>query len=171
MSDKSREFQAEVDHVFATAIKSAKGGDDNWNALLSKYSIMPLSSQEKEALLNSEMKIAGGAFPIEVRRVLQVVLHKHMGMADHDESLAISISKYSMHMDAEVMKYYTRIKPFGGMSDIFKNAKTTTKNYSEGIGEAKKSVIRCKNCGAPRLEIHQKDECLFCGSELFETPN
>jgi len=171
MSNPSREFQTEVDHVFSTAVKSAKGGDDNWNTLLAKYSIMPLTKEEKEALLNSEMKIAGGAFPIEVRRVLLAILQKHTGIANTDAELATALSKYSLHMDAEVMKYYTRIKPFGGMNDIFKNAKNTTKNYSEGIGEAKKSAIRCKNCGAPRLEIHQDNECLFCGSELFETQN
>ncbi len=171
MSEISREFQTEVDHVFSVAIKSAKGGDENWNNLLSKYSIMPLTDKEKEALLNSEMKIAGGAFPIEVRRVLHAILQKHIGLASQNETLLSFLQAYSVNMDKEVMKYYTRIKPFGGMSDIFKNAKTTTKNYSEGIGEAKKSAIRCKNCGAPRLEIHQDDECLFCGSELFETKN
>jgi rRNA maturation endonuclease Nob1 len=57
------------------------------------------------------------------------------------------------------------------MGDIFKNAKTSTKNYSEGIGEARKSAIRCKNCGAPRLQEMQYDDCLFCGSELFEPNN
>lgn len=130
---------------------------------------MPLTQQQKEALLNSEMKIAGGAFPIEVRWVLQAIVLKHTALADAFPDVKNLLLQYNM--DGEVMKYYTRIKPFGGMSDIFKNAKTTTKNYSEGIGEAKKSAIRCKNCGAPRLEIHQDDECLFCGGNLFESNN
>jgi len=169
MSNAPKDFQAEVDHAFATAFKSAKGGDEKWNALLATYMIMPLGNNEKEALLNSPMKIAGGAFPIELRRVLQAIVLKHAAVASQNEALHTLILSYNL--DAEVMKYYTRIKPFGGMSDIFKNAKTTTKNYSEGIGEAKKSAIRCKNCGAPRLDIHQDDECLFCGSDLFEPNN
>src|SRR5687768_16791906 len=167
MSDPIKKFQTEVDLAFSAAIKSAKGGDSTWNSLLSSYQIMPLTAQQKEALLNSEMKIAGGAFPIEVRWVLQAILMKHAAMADANPDVKNLLLQYNM--DGEVMKYYTRIKPFGGMKDIFKNAKSTTKNYSEGIGGAKKSVIRCKNCGAPRLETMQYDDCLFCGSDLFET--
>jgi hypothetical protein len=169
MGDPIKNFQSEVDKVFSTAIKSAKGGDENWNSVLSSYSIMPLSQKQKEALLNSEMKIAGGAFPIEVRWVLQAIVMKHANIVGINDDLKNLLLSYNM--DGEVMKYYTRIKPFGGMSDIFKNAKTTTKNYSEGIGEAKKSAIRCKNCGAPRLDVHQDDECLFCGGNLFENNN
>lgn len=167
MSDFMKKFQTEVDLVFSAAIKSAKGGDEKWNSLLTSYSIMPLTQQQKEALLNSEMKIAGGAFPIEVRWVLQAIVMKYAALAEGNPDVKDLLLRYNM--DGEVMKYYTRIKPFGGMSDIFKNAKSTTKNYSEGIGGARKSVIRCKNCGAPRLEIMQYDDCLFCGSELFET--
>ena len=169
MSDPVKNFQAEVDQVFSAAIKSAKGGDENWNALLRSYSIMPLTDQQKEALLKSEMKIAGGAFPIEVRWVLQAIVMKHVSLAEQNADVQNLLLGYNM--DAEVMKYYTRIKPFNGMADIFKNAKTTTKNYSEGIGEARKSAIRCKNCGAPRLEEMKYDNCMFCGSELFENNN
>jgi hypothetical protein len=171
MSDPVKNFQAEVDQVFAAAIKSAKGGDATWNSLLTSYSIMPLTDQQKEALLKSEMKIAGGAFPIEVRWVLQAIVMKHASFAANAENKNVQNLLLSYNMDAEVMKYYTRIKPFNGMADIFKNAKTTTKNYSEGIGEARKSAIRCKNCGAPRLEEMQYDNCMFCGSELFENNN
>ncbi len=169
MSDPIKKFQAEVDHAFATAFKSAKGGDETWNALLASYSIMPLNANQKEALLNSSMKIAGGAFPIELRWVLHAILIKHTTYPDINPDVKNFLLLYNM--DGEVMKYYTRIKPFGGMGDIFKNAKTSTKNYSEGIGEARKSAIRCKNCGAPRLQEMQYDDCLFCGSELFEPNN
>ncbi len=169
MSEPIKKFQAEVDQAFATAIKSAKGGDPTWNALLATYSIMPLTDQQKEALLNSDMKIAGGAFPIELRWVLQAIVTKHASLASDNQDVQNILFGYNL--DAEVMKYYGRIKPFGGMSDIFKNAKLTTKNYSEGIGGARKSAIRCKNCGAPRLEEMQYDKCMFCGSELFENNN
>lgn len=169
MGEPVKDFQAEVDKAFATAFKSAKGGDDTWNALLATYSIMPLTENQKEALLNSSMKIAGGAFPIELRKVLHAIVRKHAALTIQLPMMVEMLRNYNL--DAEVMKYYTRIKPFGGMGDIFKNAKTTTKNYSEGIGGAKKSAIRCKNCGAPRLEEMQYDDCLFCGSELFEPNN
>ena len=35
--------------------------------------------------------------------------------------------------------------------------------------EGRKTLLKCKNCGAPRLEEMQYDNCLFCGSKLFET--
>ena len=145
MSDPIKNFQSEVDQIFSAAIKSAKGGDEKWNSLLASYSIKPLTAEQKEALLKSEMKIAGGAFPIEVRWALQAILMKHAALAEANPDVKNLLLQYNM--DGEVMKYYTRIKPFGGMSDIFKNAKSTTKNYSEGIGAAKKTLIRCKNCG------------------------
>src|SRR5687767_5079565 len=120
MGNPIKDFQAEVDKVFSAAIKSAKGGDENWNSLLKSYGIMPLTQQQKEALLNSQMKIAGGAFPIEVRWVLQSIVMKHANIVSENDDLKNLLLSYNM--DAEVMKYYTRIKPFGGMSDIFKNA-------------------------------------------------
>src|SRR5687768_17817372 len=119
MSDPIKQFQTEVDLAFSAAIKSAKGGDEKWNSLLSSYSIMPLTPQQKEALLNSEMKIAGGAFPIELRWVLQAIVTKHANLAADNQDVQKLFFGYNM--DAEVMKYYGRIKPFGGMPDIFKN--------------------------------------------------
>lgn len=166
MNNPIKKFQTEVDQLFSAAIKSSKGGDENWNSFLRSYSIKPLSDSQKEALFNSEMKIAGGAFPIEVRWGLEAILLKHVEMYPENNEVRNLLLLYNI--DEEILKYYGRIKPFGGMSDIFKNAKSTTKNYSTGIGGAKKSVIRCKNCGAPRLEVIQYDDCLFCGSKLFE---
>jgi hypothetical protein len=169
MGEPVKDFQTEVDAAFSTAFKSTKGGDETWNALMATYLIKPLSDGEKEALLNSSMKINAGAFPIELRRVLQAIVRKHASLTVQLPIMQDLLRNYNL--DAEVIRYYNRIKPFSGMSDIFKNAKSTTKNYSEGIGAAKKSAIRCKNCGAPRLEEMQYDECMFCGSELFEPNN
>jgi len=167
MSNPLQEIQAEISQAVDSAFKSAKGGDEKWNSVLENYSVKPLTENQKEALLNSSMKISTGAFPIELRWVILSILHKHAGASANSVEVMNFINSYGI--DAEVMKYYNKIKPFGGLGDIFKNAKTSTKNYSEGIGEAKKSAIRCKNCGAPRLDTMQYDECMFCGSELFET--
>jgi hypothetical protein len=157
-------FNAEIEKAFQTAWHSEKGGDDNWTGFLNSYSVNPLSSEEKEYLLNSEMKIAKGAFPIELRRVYEKIIEKYS--VSQDEQLRNAIGNFDM--DSRVKEYYQKIKPFTGLGDIFKNASTGTAKYSEGLQKAKQLTIKCKNCGAPRLEEMQYDNCLFCGSKLFE---
>ena len=107
-----------------------------------------------------------GAFPIELRWALEAIIQKHRNLAADNQPLLDLVNGFSV--EAELMRYQNKIKPFGGFNNIFKNAVSSTKNYSEGIGEARKTAHRCKSCGAPRLEEMQYDSCLFCGSELFE---
>lgn len=166
MSEAVKDIESEVTNAHDAAFKSAKGGDEKWNQVLESYSIKPLSDKEKEFLLNSDMKIATGAFPIELRRVLQAIHRKHSVLSMQSQTIQDFLRNFNI--DAEIMRYHQKIKPFGGMSDIFKNAKTTSTKYSKGIQGAKTSTHSCKNCGAPRLEEMQYEECLFCGSELFE---
>lgn len=150
-------FNEEVEKAFSTAYHSERGGGNDWQALMSEYGVQPLTEQEREALLNSEMKITRGAFPIELRRVYEAVIGKY----PQDQSMGFN-------MDAKVLEYYQKIKPFSGLGDIFQNASTGTAKYSSGLQQAKHKTMTCKNCGAPRLEEMQYDDCLFCGSKLFE---
>jgi len=167
MSDISNitEFNSETEKAFQTAWHSAKGGDDNWNNFLNSYGAVPLTTEEREMLLNSEMKIAKGAFPIELRRVFEKITKKHS--AKNDPQLDGVIANFNI--ESKVKEYYQKIKPFSGMNDIFSNASVTQNKYSEGLKDEKHHTFKCKNCGAPRLEEMQYDNCLFCGSVLFET--
>ena len=163
--NKAAEFNSEIEKAYRTAWQAAKGGDDNWNNLLTSYGAQPLSGEEKGYLLNSSMKIATGAFPLELRRVYERIVDKYKTEPSSPE-LQNALSNFNM--DAKVMEYYQKIKPFSGLGDIFKNAQTGTAKYSEGLQKEKQLTIKCKNCGAPRLEEMQYDSCLFCGSKLFE---
>ena len=156
MSETLKDFNRETDEAFHTAWHAAKGGDAKWYQLMESYGAEPLTDKLKEELLNSEMKIAKGAFPIELRRVYQKLAEKY----PEDSK--------NFDMDAKTLEYYQKIKPFSGIGDIFQNAATGTAKYSQGLQNAKHTTIKCKNCGAPRLEEMQYDNCLFCGSELFE---
>lgn len=160
------DFNSELESTFRTAWHSEKGGDENWNRLMEQYGVTPLSSGEKEMLLNSEMKISRGAFPIELRRVYEKIIDKHRAGASASAKLNNALNSFDM--ESKVLEYYQKIKPFSGMSDIFKNASTGTAKYSTGLQKAKQHTFKCKNCGAPRLEEMQYKNCLFCGSELFE---
>lgn len=168
MSDPVKNFKAETELAFDHAFKSAKGGDEGWNKFLSEYGIQPLTSSYKESLSKMDLPITTGAYPIELKWALLAIIEKHKALATDNQILMDLVTGFNV--DAELIRYQNKIKPFGGFNNIFKNAVSSTKNYSAGIGEAKQSAYRCKSCGAPRLEEMQYDECLFCGSELF-VPN
>lgn len=158
------EFNLEIDTAFRTAWHSEKGGDKNWDELLLSYGLEPLSDQEKQILLNSEMKIVKGAFPIELRRVYEKIIKKYYSSTE--PQIKNSLSNFDM--ESKIKEYYQKIKPFSGMNDIFSNASSSLHKYSQGMQKAKHHTMKCKNCGAPRLEEMQYDNCLFCGSKLFE---
>jgi hypothetical protein len=163
-----QDFKSEVDRVTSSAFLSAKGGDESWNKVMSDYNVIPLTQSEKESLLNSQMKITKGAFPIELRRVMEVVLNKYSAM----NNPALNTLLASFNIESKILEYYQKIKPFAGMGDIFKNASNSSlTKYSQGLQKEKQMTIKCKNCGAPREEEMQYDKCLFCGSKLFETSN
>jgi hypothetical protein len=158
-------FSSEIDLAFRTAWQSDRGGDEKWNSFMSSYGVNPLSPEDKQRLLNSEMKIAKGAFPVELRRVYEKIIEKYRASSPQPDPAVNGFD-----MDSKVLEYYQKIKPFSGLSDIFKNASTGTQKYSSGLRNEKQSTMKCKNCGAPRLEEMQYDNCLFCGSKLFEVP-
>ena len=160
------DFNTEIDQAFQNAWHSEKGGDEKWNNILNTYDVNPLTKEEKDFLLNSEMKITRGAFPIELRRVFEVIIQKNISLASSSQKLTTALNNFNM--EAKVLEYYQKIKPFSGLGDIFKNAATGTQKYSSGLQKEKQKTMTCKNCGAPRLEEMQYDNCLFCGSKLFE---
>lgn len=163
-----QDFKSEIDKVTSSAFLSAKGGDDNWNKVIAEYNVIPLTLSEKESLLNSQMKITKGAFPIELRRVIEIVIAKYAAL--NNALLNSELSKFNI--ESKILEYYQKIKPFAGMGDIFKNASNSSlTKYSQGLQKEKHMTIKCKNCGAPREEEMQYDNCLFCGSKLFETNN
>ncbi|HEY3249970.1 MAG TPA: hypothetical protein VGK25_02520 [Ignavibacteria bacterium] len=166
MEDLVKNFSTELDKAFQSAYHAAKGGDDNWNKVIEQYGAQPLTAETKKILLDSEMKIAKGAYPVELRRVYEKIVEKYSMQAGNDQNLPAAIKSFDM--EGKVLEYYQKIKPFSGLGDIFKNASTGTTKYSQGLQKAKQHTYRCKNCGAPRLEEMQYDDCMFCGSKLFE---
>ncbi len=161
------DFKSEINRAYENAIHSEKGGDANWKTFMQSYGAESLSESELGSLLNSEMKITKGAFPVELRRIYEIIIRKYSAHSDE----GIRNSALNFNTDEEIKKYYQKIKPFSGMGDIFSNASLTADKYSEGLQKSKHHTIKCKNCGAPRLEEMQYDKCLFCGSKLFENAN
>jgi hypothetical protein len=165
MDESLKNFNTEIEKVFQSAFHAAKGGDDNWNKVVETYGAQPLTADVKKMLFDSEMKIVKGAFPIELRRVYEKIIEKYSALAGSDQNLSQSLKSFDM--EGKVLEYYQKIKPFSGLGDIFKNASTGTAKYSQGLKSEKQHTFKCKNCGAPRLEEMQYDNCMFCGSVLF----
>ena len=162
--NSSEGFKSETDQAFQKAWHSEKGGGIEWNDFMQTYEVSPLPDSDKQVLLNSEIKITRGAFPIELRKVYEKIIEKYSGSSDTKVQSELS----AFNIDQKVNEYFQKIKPFSGMSDIFSNASATLNKYSEGMQKAKHHTMRCKNCASPRLEEMQYDSCLFCGSKLFE---
>jgi hypothetical protein len=160
-------FNHETEEAFSAAFRSERGGGEQWNTVLGSYGVEPLSKEKREMLLNSEMKIARGAFPVELRGVYEKIIGKYYAAAAGNQDLLNAINGFNV--EGKVIEYYQKIKPFSGLSDIFKNASTGSAKYSQGLQKEKQLTIKCKSCGAPRLEEMQYDTCMFCGSKLFET--
>jgi hypothetical protein len=114
------DFNSEIDLAFRTAWHSEKGGDESWINFMKEYDISPLSGTDKELLLNSEMKITRGAFPIELRKVYEKIIYKYKANASTSSQLSGILNNFDI--DAKVKEYYQKIKPFSGLWDIFKNA-------------------------------------------------
>jgi hypothetical protein len=148
------EFRNEIESAYNKAISSPKGGSDEWNELVLNYGITPLSPDEKKLLLETGAKINKGAFPIELRRVYEKIKEKY--------------SEHEFDIESEIKNYDKKIKPSAALGSIFKNASDTSKKYSQGLKGEKHHTIKCKCCGASRLEEMQYDVCLYCGSKLFE---
>jgi hypothetical protein len=164
-----KDFNTEIDSAFSAAFLSEKGGGQKWDMVLASYGVEPLSKEKKDMLLNSQMKIARGAFPIELRGVYEKIIGKYTAASGGDQKLLGVLNNFKI--EDKVIEYYQKIKPFGGLNDIFKNATSGSAKYSQGLQKEKQLTIKCKSCGAPRLEEMQYDNCLFCGSKLFETIN
>ncbi len=79
--DQSNEFNSEIDRAFQTAFRSEIGGDGTWKSAMDYYGAKTLTEEEKQMLLGSSMKIARGAFPIELRRVYEKIIAKYQAKA------------------------------------------------------------------------------------------
>ncbi|CAN5613992.1 hypothetical protein BH10BAC5_BH10BAC5_02110 [soil metagenome] len=171
--DATKKFDNEIENAWQKAYHSEKGGGNEWIELEKVYGAISLTEEEKRNLSAGEMKITKGAYPVQLRRVFEKIKEKYSGilsLLSGEEKEKLSFALNSFDSDKKVMEYYSKIKPFSGIGDIFKNSAIGTQKYSTGLKAEKHFTIKCKNCGSPRLEEDNviSDECLFCGSILFE---
>jgi hypothetical protein len=181
-----KDFRSEVENIFAVAKKPPKGGGEEWISLLRDYGVPPLSEANRAEVALQIPTMVAGAYPAEVRMVLDKIVSKCLGILDklnNDSSIKDNFEMNDALYDAnfffshrldisfEMNRYYSMIKAPVSLGNIFANAATSMNAYSYGLKESRTDTIRCKNCGAPRLKENQYDFCMFCGSNLFTKTN
>ena len=178
---KVKEFTSKFHSELESINKCAMSNLTDWHAYLNELIIAQVSNVQREAAKASGLPLPKVAFPSEYRAVLELLktntkpeLHKLQQEVkddfDADDLLDEFVRrKFSSLIDDELGKYLEKSKPSVSVSDIFANASTSMNKYSVQEKDAgdKSYSIKCKTCGAARLEEDQYDSCFYCGSPLF----
>lgn len=173
-------FEEKHKRVTEIALNSPKGGDQNWFNVLEEYDIQPASEQQKNYYYSSGISVEKGALPVELRKVYETVRFetiKEFRDKFRDIELELDADFYwddfndtlKRFIKDDIDSYIGKIKQKVGVSDIFANAFSGMNQFSQGLTESGTATKQCENCGAPRLDTDQYDECYFCGTPLFPT--
>jgi hypothetical protein len=173
-------FEEAHKRVTDAALNSPKGGDANWYQILKEYEIQPVSLDMKNRYYSSGMPVTKGALPTELRKVYETLRFLAIksyrdrigdndleGEADDLWDKFDNRLRYFVKDDTD--SYIGMIKQKVGVSDIFANAFMSMNQFSHGLKESGTKTKMCENCGAPRLDTDQYEECYFCGTPLFAT--
>ena len=173
-------FEENYDRVTETALNCPKGGDQNWFQILNEFNVKPASVVQKNYYYSSGMPVTKGALPIELRKVYEALRFESIKQfRDKFQNIELK-SKAEDYWDDfndrlrdfikdDMDSYIGKVKQKVGVSDIFANAFSGMNQFSQGLTESGTGTKQCDNCGAPRLDTDQYDDCYFCGAPLFPT--
>lgn len=160
----------------------AKSNITDWHAYLKELDIATITIAQREKAKSSGLALPEIAFPAEYRNVLKRLKQDYKQQLkqlqkeveddfDADDLLDEFVRRiYSSLIQDELGRYLNSTKPAVSISDIFANASPSINKYSvkkEDMGD-KSYSIKCKTCGAARLEEDQYDDCFYCGTPLFK---
>jgi len=149
---------------------------------LNRLKINPIGEEERAQAKRKGLDIPAIAFPFEYRAALVVfkkrikeivvVLKHDIEIIDNriaQSELEDFTDKYLKKLiKKELKKYINLSKPKVSVSDIFANASTSINKFAPKEVGDKSYSIKCKTCGAARLEEDQYDDCFYCGTPLFK---
>jgi len=173
-----KQFIEELD-----TIKSLSQADiKSWHNYLNSVLIIPVGEAQRKQAKAKGLNIPKTAFPSEYRAALVLlkkktkaiikVLSSDILAADDviaQDKLEDFINKYLKKMVKKELKHYIDLsKPMVSVSNIFENASKSLNKYAPKEVGDKSYSIKCKTCGAARLEEDQYDECFYCGTPLFK---
>jgi hypothetical protein len=179
----SDNLEQTVSAVFETATASDKGGGPAWDRLLRELGLEPPSAAERAQALATDVPIAKGPVPAEVRRALEKLhaavaaeatrLQRAVDRATDvdttalDEQLDQLAKRLGDFVDTEVKRYIAAIRPAPAAAGIFANALATTPDYAAMRQEEGVETKTCKTCGAARPAGTDLETCDFCGGSFF----
>jgi hypothetical protein len=165
----------QVAEVLAAARACPPGGNFNWDRILESYGATPQSADDRLRTV-AEAKLGAGASPVEVKRVLDVIV----GRAQADlEALAAQTGPQDFRIgglryrlaalsDKEQQEYSTSVAVRASVSSVFANAKASAAlqpwkqvEYKAGFTYA------CVHCGAPQ-QAQLDFKCLYCGQHITD---
>ncbi len=166
-------------HVQLSSLqKKGLHNKDEWQSVLSNYKVTALTALELETIEKSGVPLTKSAYPVEFNRALTSFIQI---AAQETEALLLELKnsesvamlhhfkdELSSIKQVTLLSYIEQAKPKMNVSAIFQNAAPSLNQYSKYATTDKVESIKCKTCGAARLETDQYDVCFYCGTPLFE---
>lgn len=164
-------------------IKSVAQSDiESWKNYLNEVGVTPVGEGIRSQAKDKGLNIPTIAFPSEYRAVLVIFKEKAKttvkGLKEEIEAAQKEIAKHELEdftdkylnkiVKKELKRYLELAKPKVSVADIFANASTSLNKFSPKEVGDKSYSIKCKTCGAARLEEDQYEECFYCGTPLFK---
>jgi hypothetical protein len=174
--------QFDTDHkrVTEAAKNSPKGGDAGWYQIVEEFEVEPATQEIKNHYYSSGIPVGKGALPLELKKVYEKLRFRAIQSyretlqgveleGDADEYWDEFNDRLRDFVKDDIDKYISGVKQKVGVNDIFANAFSGMNQFSQNMQESGTTTKKCSNCGAPRLDTDQYDDCYFCGSALFAT--
>ena len=154
----------------------------DWHQYIETIGVIPIGEQQRIAAKDRGLSVPEIAFPSEYRAALVIlknkvkyttsILENQIREANNDMALDELEDFTKKHLKKivkrELKKYLELHKPKISVGDIFANAAKSHNKYApQKVGDTSYS-IKCKTCGAARLEEEQYGDCLYCGTPLFK---
>ncbi len=142
----------------ALLVEPPAGVNDAWAATLAKYHVAPVGGPERAAM-QARLQLSRGALPVEVAACARAIA-KRFAEAVGDARLVEAATEVWAQTEATYLKHATW-RPKSMFAFAVQSATTAkSKGWQRPPGGY---VLRCTQCGGPRLE--EDLGCKFCGKE------
>jgi len=159
------------------AFEAALSNQSDWMEIKEKWKVENVGEQEINGFRKSGLPQPIGAFPIEFKLFLDKQVHFYLKKIKEEtafpkaRAVMNALLDFEMEIRAaqetELSRFVQASKPKLSVADIFNNAAPSLNQYSKNTIADKSYSIKCKTCGAARLEEEQYDNCFYCGTPLF----
>ena len=167
-------FEAALADLLDCAEAAQAEGSAEWDQLLDSLQVPVEAACARRSSAQDGLAQSKGAPLGEVRLALTALVEQaeREYWAIHSihpflEGFAAHRSRLSHAVKQETDRYSERVKPKAALANVFATALQSTLHHAGKAGPRKLQTMRCRKCGAPRLD-DQVVACAYCGHALFE---